>query len=90
MSNGRKTTTCIHGHSIACSTVNRFSQIQLDGNKGGHQPHLRHKASLKAPLRNEKPCSVKDKAVNQLEEPGSSDNKTDLCKDKERDGSTES
>ena len=79
-----------HGHPKACSTVNRFPQTQLDGNKGGRQPYLRHKASLKAPLCNAKPCSVKGKAVNQLEEPDSPDNKTDLCKDEERDGSKES
>ena len=48
----------------ACSIVNRFPQTQLDGNKGGRQPYLRHKASLKAPLCNAKPCSVKGIQLN--------------------------
>ena len=79
-----------HGHPKACSTVNCFPQTQLDGNRGGCQPYLRHKASLKAPLYNAKPCSIKGKAVNQLEEPDSLDNKTDLCKDEESNGSKKS
>ena len=84
-----------HGHPKACSIVNRFPQTQLDGKKGGRQSYLRHKASLKAPLCNTKLCntklcSVKGKAVNQLEEPDSPDNKTDLCKDEERDGNKQS
>ena len=36
-----------------------------------------------------KPCSVRGKAVNQLEEPGAPDNKTDLCKDEESKGTKE-
>ena len=41
----------------------------------------------KALLCKTKPCSDKGRAVNQLEEPISTDKLTDLCKDDERDGS---
>ena len=78
------------GQLKACSTVKGSLQTQLDGNKGGRQPYLRHKASLKAPSCKTKPCSDKGRAVNQLEEPISTDKLTDLCKDDERDGSKDS
>ena len=65
-------------------------QTQLDGNKGGCQPYLRHKASLKAPLSKTKPCLDKGSAINQLEEPISTDKLTDLRRDDEKDGSKHS
>ena len=77
------------GHPNACSTVNYSPQTQLDVNRGGRQPYLRLKTSLKATLCKAKPCSDKGKAVNQLKEPDSPDNKTDLRKDEESKGSKE-
>ena len=35
----------------------------------GYQPYLRASASWKAPLWREKPCSVRGRAVNQVEDP---------------------
>ena len=52
-----------------CSTVKWAPYAQLLGVLEGDHPYLRARASTKAPLWREKPCSSRGRAVSQLEEP---------------------
>ena len=53
----------------ACSTEKEAPQTQCEGVRAGSQPYLRHRASTKAPLCKQKPCSLMGRVVSQLEEP---------------------
>ena len=85
VTNCRETTTW-----AAKGMLNRellATHTQLKGNSGGHQPYRRHKALRKAPLCRQKPCSVRGRAVTQLEECFSKDNMMDLYNDGDSIGS---
>ena len=57
------------GQERECSTVKWDPQTQLVGTLEGSHPYLRARASLKAPLCNEKPNSSRGRAVSQVEAP---------------------
>ena len=52
-----------------CSMVKWWPQTQWEGRCDGHQPYHKHRASLKAPLCRENPCSEMGRAESQLEAP---------------------
>ena len=56
-------------HDSACSTERLFPQAHFDGISESDQPHLRASVSWKAPLWRTKPCSVRGRAVNQVDDP---------------------
>ena len=57
------------GQLSACSMVKCWPQVHKDGRLGGFQPYRKQRASLKAPLWREKPCSAIGNEDNQLEAP---------------------
>ena len=66
-------------HDSACSTEKLLPQAHFDGVSEGDQPYLRASASWKAPLWRAKPCSVRGRAVNQVEDPFSVAKSMALC-----------
>ena len=60
----------------ACSTLKLLPQPHLLGKRAGIQPYRRARASWKADLCSVKPCSVKGRAVSQVEDPFSFDSAT--------------
>ena len=57
------------GQERACSTVNDFPHVQVEGMLDGSQPYLRAIASRNAPLCKVKPFSSIGRVVNQLDAP---------------------
>ena len=66
-------------HESACSTVKRLPQSHLDGRFEGDHPYHRAMASWKAALCSEKPCSLRGRAVSQVEAPFSLAKSTAFC-----------
>ena len=64
---------------IACSTVSCLPQTQWEGRRGGRQPYLKQRASLKAPLWRAKPCSAMGRVESQLDAPFSLEAVIALC-----------
>ena len=64
-------------HDKACSTE---KEAHFDGSLSGVQPYRSARASWKAPLCSEKPCSVSGRTVSQVEDPFSLASFTDLCR----------
>ena len=58
------------GHDSRCSTAKAAPQAKCVGVLVGAQPYLKAKASTKAPLCRQKPCSLMGRDVSQLEAPG--------------------
>ena len=57
------------GQLRARSTVKFLPQTHSAARRGGRQPYRKQRASLNAPLWREKPCSLIDRVVSQLEAP---------------------
>ena len=66
-------------HESACSTVKLLPQSHLDGRFEGDHPYRRAMASWKAALCSEKPCSLRGRAVSQVEAPFSLARSTAFC-----------
>ena len=62
----------------ACSTENLLPQAHFGGISDGVQPYLRARASWKAPLWRVNPCSIRGRAVSQVDDPFSFARSTDL------------
>jgi len=58
------------GHDSRCSTAKAAPHSQCVGGLVGAQPYRNAKASTKAPLCRQKPCSLMGRDVSQLEAPG--------------------
>ena len=66
-------------HESACSTLKFLPQSHLDGRFDGDHPYRRAIASWKAALCSEKPCSLRGRAVSQVEAPFSLASSTAFC-----------